>query len=93
MNTEIDICAKKHGEAETSRAAFERTRATLPDARNDVYFAVDMRGDMGLTAKEYAEQSGKPLNAVSGRFSELKKDGRIIKNGERRDGCAVHVAV
>jgi DNA-binding IclR family transcriptional regulator len=43
----------------------------------------------GITAKEYAEKSNKPLNTVSGRFTELARDGWIERTSERRDGAAV----
>jgi len=43
----------------------------------------------GLTAKEYAGIIGKGLNAVSGRFSELKKAHKIKITGDKREGCAV----
>ena len=88
-----DICERKHGGAETSREAFERLSPNLPEARHEVLLAVEMSGDFGITAKEYADRVLKPLNAVSGRFSELSRDGWIIRTDKRRDGCAVWVGV
>lgn len=51
--------------------------------------AVSKSLDHGLTAKEYAEQTGRPLNTISGRFTELARDGWIERNDDRRDGAAV----
>ncbi|HEY1066544.1 MAG TPA: hypothetical protein VGE52_10560 [Pirellulales bacterium] len=38
----------------------------------------------GLTCDEYAELTGRPPNAVSGRFSELRDKGAIVDSGVRR---------
>jgi predicted transcriptional regulator len=84
-----DVCERKHGGVFTSRQAFERAKPNLTQARQDVLLAVEMSLDSGITAKEYAEKSGKPLNAVSGRFTELARDGWIERSDERRDGAAV----
>lgn len=84
-----DICEGKHGGAFTSQQAFERAKPTLAQSRQDVLLAVEMSLDHGITAKEYADKSGKPLNAVSGRFTELARDGWIFRTDERRDGAAV----
>jgi predicted transcriptional regulator len=40
------------------------------------------------TSKEIAEFLNRPLNAISGRLSELKAIGKIEKTGQRRDGAA-----
>jgi hypothetical protein len=44
-----------------------------------------------MTSKEVAEWLESPLNAISGRISELKAMGKIQQIG-RRDGCGVYVA-
>ncbi len=46
--------------------------------------------DLGhWTGKEVAEALHKPFNAVSGRVSELRMLGKLVKTGERRDGGAI----
>jgi hypothetical protein len=88
-----DICEAKHGGVYTSQQAFERAKPTMTQAREDVLLAVEMSLDYGITAKEYSNKSGKPLNAVSGRFTELARDGWIFRTDERRDGAAVWRAI
>ena len=46
------------------------------------------RGD-GFTLKDLCNSFGRPLNALSGRISELKRDRVLVDTGRRRDGCAV----
>lgn len=84
----IDICENKHGGNAESQAAFESIEPTIPESRKGVLLAVQMSLN-GMTAKEYAKRSGRQLNAVSGRFSELARDGWIHRSNERRDGAAV----
>lgn len=86
-----DICANRHGGNTESRRAFEKAEHGLVKNCFRVLEAIKAAGENGLTAKEYSAQSGKPLNAISGRFTDLKKDKIIIKTGERRDGSAVCV--
>lgn len=50
-----------------------------------VYGLIRISGAAGLTAKEAAMRMGKPLNAVSGRLSNLSRKGHIKPNGFRRD--------
>jgi len=88
-----DICESKHGGVFTSQQAFERAKPTMTQARENVLLAVEMSLDYGMTAKEYAERSDKPLNAVSGRFTELARDGWIYRTDRRRDGAAVWRAI
>lgn len=43
------------------------------------------------TSKEICEQMGygDKISLISGRISELKASGEVVKTGDRRDGCAV----
>lgn len=88
-----DICERKHGGVFTSRQAFERVQPKMAQARQDVLLAVSLSLDTGLTSKEYSERSGKPLHAVSGRFTELAREGWIERTNETRNGSAVWRAV
>ena len=84
-----DICERKHGGVLTSKRAFERAKKTMTQTRLEVLLEVEKSLDHGLTAKEYAEKTDRPLNAVSGRFTELARDGWIERSDKRRDGAAV----
>lgn len=42
-----------------------------------------------FTLKDVCLAFDRPLNALSGRISELKRDRVLRETGERRDGCAV----
>lgn len=72
----------------TSQAAFEQARLTISQHHERILQLLAIC-DNGLTLKEYAAQVGLQLNAVSGRFSELKSRGVIYKSGATRDGCGV----
>ena len=81
-----DICGRKHGGNACSvdankRAPKEIDRRRLIELLNE---AVD-----GLTLKEACSAMGKTPNALSGRVSELKRDGLVCVNG-RRDGCGIN---
>ena len=84
-----DITQNKHGGNANSAAAFETIADTLTNRQNDVLSAL-LRHPAGMTSKEVAEWLESPLNAISGRISELKAMGKIREAG-RRDGCAVLV--
>lgn len=89
MNLELwDICARRHRGNPRSKAAFERLKPDLQGQREKVYRAVLEAGQDGLTCRELAKRWGVGMNQVSGRFSELKRDGRVKVVGER-DGCGV----
>jgi len=84
-----DITQNKHGGNANSAAAYETIADTLTNRQNDVLSAL-LRHPAGMTSKEVAEWLESPLNAISGRISELKAMGKIKEAG-RRDGCAVLV--
>jgi predicted transcriptional regulator len=87
----LDVCERKHGGDSESVAAFESIREALPGRRLHVLRWIASCGDHGGTSKEYAALTGKNLNAISGRFSELKHEGLICKNGKRRNYSGVWV--
>ena len=86
-----DICANRHGGNAESREAYNKAKHGRTKNCLRILRAIEAAGEHGLTAKEYSATSGRPLNAISGRFTDLKKDKLIIKTGERRDGSAVCV--
>jgi len=85
-----DITYKKHGGNAESTASYESITHTLANRQNDVLSAFQ-RHPSGMTSKEVAEWLESPLNAISGRISELKAMGKIHQIG-RRDGCGIYVA-
>lgn len=89
INEMKDITQNKHGGNSNSAAAYETIADTLTNRQNDV-LSVLLRHPAGMTSKEIAEWLESPLNAISGRISELKAMGKVREAG-RRDGCAVLV--
>jgi len=94
---EADVTARKHGGNPESRAAFAKIEPTLSDQRERVYDAILKSRGEGLTCKELARTMGVGMNAISGRFTELKQTIRIMQRHDqeepvRRNGCAVFLA-
>jgi DNA-binding IclR family transcriptional regulator len=79
-----DICARKHQGAPTSRAAFDSIRSTLPQRRQSALDFIKSRGPHGATADEVAQAFDIPLNAISGRLSELLRDALVTTDGRLR---------
>lgn len=88
-----DICAAKHGGSPTSESAHEKSAPSHPSERQQILDWLRQRGQKGGTAKEYAALPGKNFNAISGRWTELKRDGFIMHAGQIRDGAAVYLAI
>ena len=88
-----DITENRHKGSETSKDAYSRIKATLPKARRWVYGMFAQRPVKGFTVHEIASRMDVSPNVVSGRLSELKRDGLIEPNGERRGKAAVLVIV
>lgn len=91
LATQPDICANRHRSSEESMAAFERIASDLPEKRAEVLRAIAGYESFGLTCKELAAAQGVGMNVISGRFTELKKDGLIRKTGVR-NGSAIYIA-
>jgi len=79
-----DICANKHGGADTSVQAFKGTPAEVRQRmRDQICQAIAAAGVRGATADEIVVTLGIPLQTTAARFSELKRDGRIVRVGSR----------
>ena len=94
MNT--DITQRRHGGNVQSELAFEEANLSgrLQRDRLEVLNAVRLAGTYGITCKELAHEWGVGMNHVSGRFTELKKEGKIVKiPGVTRQRSAVCKAV
>ena len=87
-----DVTAHRHRGNQESRAAFAGIALTLTDRQADVLHRIRETGDQGTTCKELAASMGVGMNVISGRFSELKRDGKLTLAG-RRDGCAAWKAM
>jgi hypothetical protein len=87
----FDITERKHGGNEESRLANEKTAANKRAARAAIFNLIYAAGADGMTCREAADKLGRGMNAISGRFSELKAEKMIFQQG-RRDGCGVYVA-
>ncbi len=87
-----DICQNRHKGNEESRAAFDTIKGTLSVQQERVLRAI-RDSDTGLTVDEIAVNLGATPNQISGRASELKRQGRIIKAGTRltRSGCSAAI--
>lgn len=89
----FDVCARKHGGNPESIEAHKTIRGALPALREAVYHQIKESGEYGRTVDEYCAMWDETPNAISGRFSELARDGRIVKIGRRktRSGCSASV--
>lgn len=89
-----DICAGRHGGNEQSAQANERGASGRAQQRALVLAEIERAGRAGLTCKELAARWDVGMNAISGRFTELKASGEIWQavddNGNRivRDGSS-----
>jgi hypothetical protein len=66
---EKDICENRHRGATTSVEAFQG--ANTAKSRALVFSAIQRAGSRGITLHELADVMEKPVNAISGRVSEL----------------------
>lgn len=82
----FDVCANRHGGNSESAKAYEKAESMIPHKRAAALRYIASQGERGATAQEYADFLGVGINAVSGRFSELKKAGLIRKVGTRGNG-------
>lgn len=83
MKPEKDICQNRHRGNPESEAVFEYIASKLPARRQKVLLLIHKAGFKGLTVHEASKLLETTPNAISGRFSELKRDGLIVKRGTR----------
>ena len=84
-----DICRNKHQGNAESEAANLRLK-NKAESREQVYRML-LKYDM--TCKELAAELGKEMHTISGRITELKKQGRVMPTAIVRNGCRVVRAV
>jgi hypothetical protein len=85
-----DTTERKHGGNANSVAAHERVKETKQATCERIWHLL-RKHPLGLTSKEIAAKLGKPLNAISGRFKDLRELGWITTLEYTRDGAAVHI--
>ena len=79
----FDITSRRHKNNPSSRAANpKQSSKAIIQGQILELLQVNKR----LTGKEIALMLGKPFNAISGRFSELKAMAKIRGTGIRKDG-------
>ena len=83
MTMESDICQNRHRGNRQSQSAFESIRDDLPARRALCLALIHNAASQGLTVHELAELLETTPNAVSGRLTELKREGLICKIGTR----------
>lgn len=79
-----DVCARKHGGDLNSKLAHGKLLGHKAEQREKVRRYVASCCGRGATCDETALALGVFPNDVSGRFTELARDERIKRNGERR---------
>ena len=76
--------APGHRGIETSIAAAEAIASSAPVIRERVLRAISDAGPSGLTVIEFCNRTGVDRMGAQPRFSELRKERRIIDSGLRR---------
>jgi predicted ArsR family transcriptional regulator len=64
--------------AETSVLAFKRAKGRMAQQRATVLQHIINSGDRGMTVSECAKAMGVTPNMISGRFTELGADGKLL---------------
>ncbi len=90
--TQRDITENRHQGNPESVAAFQSIQSALPRQTLRVLQEIAAAGQRGLTCRELAAAWGVGMNKISGRFSELKKEGLVTKVGVREKSGIVIIA-
>jgi len=81
----LDVCRNRHLGNPQSVVA----NPSMGRKRRDKAWVFEIIGSSkGVTSKEIALRMGRRLNCISGRISELKKEGLVRVDGTR-DGCGI----
>lgn len=93
FDKEDDICQDRHQGNEQSTQAFQtKVKPALRQRQIEVLQAINNAGNKGLTCKELSRTWQIGMNAISGRFSELKRLGEIEPAGGSRHGSKPYKA-
>ena len=77
-----DITSGRHGGNPESEAAQADREHRAQSQRTKVWLEVHHAGFRGLTVDELAEKWGAEVNRISGRFTELCRDGVIERQND-----------
>lgn len=77
-----DICRNRHGGIETSMLADRRVQKA--NDRALILGYIRASGAYGMTLYEMGVVLDRECNRISGRFSELKRDGQIVASQTKR---------
>lgn len=78
-----DVCRNRHGGDRESEAANRRVNKTKDKAL--IHNLIKATQQEGITLDELSILLKRAPNQISGRISELKRDGFVIANGQRRE--------
>lgn len=82
---EQDICFNKHGgNAESIEAFMTTPTACRTKQRLAIQALAKQCGLRGITTDEVAQHFSTMPNSISGRLSEMKRDGLLIETKQRR---------
>jgi len=80
-----DICENRHGGNHESVSAFQSTpEDERRFMRERIYRYALRKGDAGITTDEISMKAGLAPNCISGRISELKRDGLLVETSRHR---------
>lgn len=89
---DVDVCASRHGGAETSVEANKAVKKEKD--RELIYGYIQEARHYGHTLDELSVLLNRPPNSISGRLTELKVQGKIVYTGRKRQtrsGCLARV--
>ena len=84
------------GPVDTSREAAVLAQEGAAESRRLILQIIRGSGPRGVTCDEVCAATGRVPNQISGRFTDLARDGLIMRKGERRAtraGASAHVWV
>jgi len=91
---DADLTANRHGGNSESVKAHKRIASVKSSTRQKIYEYALSRGLVGVTTDEVAEEFETSPNAVSGRMTELKALGLLVKTEicrKTQSGCSARV--
>lgn len=84
MKSTEDICANRHGGNEQSEEAFKSIELSRNKIARKIIEYLAACGPYGLTTYEASRDLDIAYTTASARLSELKRDGLIKANGDKR---------
>jgi hypothetical protein len=86
-----DVCRNKHGGNDESELANARVHSSKEADKKRVKDLAEARGDYGVTVHEVERALGMKIQTASARMADLKADGEIVWNGQRRGNAKAFV--